>query len=141
MSFPGSEELIQSAEASLGRRLPDAYRQRLLADNGGEGEALGDRWRLYPVWDPTDRRTVARTTNHIIRENEALRSEWPEALPAGWIAVADDGGGDLLVLPAGEDRVRIWDHETGQTEPVEVSWNVDDSRDKLLSRQAPKDGA
>jgi hypothetical protein len=54
MAFPGSEELIAAAEATLGRRLPDAHRTRLIRENGGEVHAARDHWTLYPVWDRTD---------------------------------------------------------------------------------------
>jgi hypothetical protein len=124
MAFPGSEELIAAAEDALGRRLPATHRARLLADNGGEIGAIDDYWRLFPVWDPTDRRTVARTANHIVRENEALRSGWPDFAP-GLIAIADNGGGDLLVLPPDDDQVHWFDHETGAIEPVDVEWDIE----------------
>ena len=122
MSFPGSEELVAAAEAKLGRRLPEAHRTRLIEENGGEIRAAGEHWTLYPVWDPSDRKTIGRTANHILRENEALRREWPDVLPDGFIAIADNGGGDLLVLPPGGDVVRLWDHETGELSPVRVTW-------------------
>jgi SMI1/KNR4 family protein SUKH-1 len=123
MAFAGSEELVAAAEAVLGRRLPDAHRQRLIRDNGGEIEASGDRWTLYPVRDDTDRRTVARTANHIVRENEAHRRDWPDALPPGWVGIADNGTGDLLVVGPDRDDVCFWDHETGGLEPVSVAWD------------------
>jgi hypothetical protein len=106
MAFPGSEELIAAAEGLLGRRLPDAHRTRLIRENGGEVRAARDHWTLYPVWDPSTRTTMGRTANHIIRENEGLRREWPDALPEGFIAMADNSGADLLVLPPGKDDVR-----------------------------------
>lgn len=71
MAFPGSEELVAAAEARLGRRLPEAHRERLLRENGGEVRADRQTWTLYPVWDASNRKTIARTANHIIRENEA----------------------------------------------------------------------
>ena len=65
---------------------------------------------------------MGRTANHILRENEALRREWPDVLPEGCIAIADNDGGDLLVLSPTDDVVRFWDHETGAMTPVEVQW-------------------
>jgi hypothetical protein len=122
MPFPGSEALVAAAEARLGRRLPEPHRQRLIRANGGEVLAIRGVWTLYPVWDPTDRKTMGRTANHIVRENDALRADWPGRLPDGYLAIADDGGGDLLVLAPGEDEVRHWDHETGALSIVEVRW-------------------
>ena len=71
MPYPASNDLIFAAEAQLGRSLPSDHRARLGADNGGEIEARDDTWQLFPVWDPTDRRTQGRTANHIVRENAA----------------------------------------------------------------------
>ncbi len=123
MPFAGSEDLVSAAEAVLGRRLPEMHRQRLIRSNGGEIEAADEYWTLYPVWDGTDRKTVARTANHLIRENEALRREWPDVMPPGFVAIADNGGGDMLVLGPERDDVLFWDHETGRLAPVAVRWD------------------
>ena len=123
MAFPGSEDLVAAAENALGRRLPEAHRSRLIRENGGEVEAAGEIWTLYPVWDDTDRKTVARTTNHILRENLALRRDWPDVMPPGFVAIADNGGGDMLVLRPGEVDVLYWDHETGRLSRVRVHWD------------------
>ena len=115
--------MVAAAEAKLGRRLPEVHRQRLIAENDGEIRALRDWWTLFPVWDGTNRKTMGRTANHIIRENEALRKDWPDVLPDGVIAIADNGGGDLLVIAPGDDQVRFWDHETRELAPVQVRWS------------------
>jgi hypothetical protein len=121
MAFAGSEELIAQAESKLGRRLPEAHRHRLLRENGGEVSTDDFDWTLFPVWDPTDRRTVARTANHIVRQNENLRADgWG---PAESIAIADNGEGDLLVIGPDGEAVMLWDHETGQMSPVQVAWD------------------
>ena len=122
MAFPGSEALVVAAETALGRRLPAEHRARLIAENGGEVDAAEEVWTLYPVWDPTDRRTIARTANHIVRENEALRSDWPDILPPGVLAIASNNAGDLLVIEPGSDAVFVWDHETAITQPITVNW-------------------
>ena len=95
----------------------------MIRKNGGEIEAAGETWTLYPVWDNTDRKTVARTANHIIRENQALRRDWPDVMPPGFIAIADNDGGDMLVLGPDEDDVLYWDHETGELAHVAVHWD------------------
>jgi len=33
---------------------------------------------------------MGRTASHIVRENEVLRIELPDALPEGWIAIAEN---------------------------------------------------
>ena len=90
--------MVAATEARLGRLLPAEHRERLIRENGGEIETVGDTWTLFPVWDATNRKTMGRTANHIVRENEALRKDWSDILPAGVIAIADNAGGDLLVL-------------------------------------------
>jgi SMI1 / KNR4 family (SUKH-1) len=122
VAFAASEQLVAGMEGQLGRRLPEDLRQRLMRDNGGEVQAAGEAWALYPVWDPTDRKTIGRTANHIARENEAIRRDAPGALPPGYLAVADNGGGDLLVIAPGEDAIQLWDHETGVITAADVSW-------------------
>jgi hypothetical protein len=122
MAFPGSEELVAAAEITLDRKLSEQHRQRLIQENGGEVRALRDHWTLYPVWDPTNRKTMGRTANHIVRENQVLRRDWPDIWPDGYVAIADNGGGDYLVLSPGDDVVRFWDHETGELTPVDVRW-------------------
>ena len=122
MAFAGSEELVAAAEAVLGRTLPEAHRTRLIRENGGEIRAMRDTWTLFPVWDPTNRKTMGRTANHIVRENEALRRDWPDVLPERWVAIADNGAGDYLVLSPADDVVRFWDHETGELTPVQARW-------------------
>jgi len=121
MPSPVSEELLVAAEASLGRALPPQVRARLRRDNGGEIEADGDDWQLFPIWDPTDRRTVRRTANHIVRENAEAR-EW-ESFPHDAVAVAGNGTGDLLVVCKGSDEIRLWRHDSGELEAVhEIAW-------------------
>ena len=122
MAFAGSEAMVATAEERLARRLPGPHRDRLIRENGGEVTAAGDSWTLYPVWDPTDRRTMGRTASHIVRENEARRKEWPGMLPEGVVAIADNGAGDLLVIVPGDDAIRLWDHETGELSVTNVRW-------------------
>jgi SMI1 / KNR4 family (SUKH-1) len=122
MAYPGTEKSIAAAEETLGRKFSEQHRQRLLQENGGEVRALREHWTLYPVWDPTNRKTMGRTANHIIRENQGLRRDQPDIWPDGFVAIADNGGGDYLVLAPGDEVVRFWDHETGELTPVDVRW-------------------
>ncbi len=120
MLFPVEVALIHEAERQLGRKLPMDLRVRLHRENGGEVRALGDMWRLFPVFDASDRRRIARTANHIVRETQVARER--AGFPEGAIAIAEDGGGNLLIVRAGSDEVEFWDHETGESEPVVVDW-------------------
>lgn len=110
MAFPVTEDKIQAAEETLGRRLPDSLRERLLQNNGGEViDDEGNDWILHPVRDDSDRKRLARTANDIIRETESAR-EW-EDFPENAIAIANDGTGDLIVLLPDYDAFYIWSHE------------------------------
>ena len=120
MPFAVDLNLIQEAENQLGRRLPADLRVRLSRSNGGEIGVSGDSWTIFPVWDPTNRKTMIRTSNHIIRENASAR-KWP-GFPQEAIAIATNGSGDFLISRAEDDFIEIWDHETGQMEPVEIDW-------------------
>jgi hypothetical protein len=120
MPFPVEMAKIHEAERQLGRTLPMELRVRLRRENGGQIGAAGDSWQLFPVFDTGDRRRIARTANHIVRETQAAR-EWI-GFPEDAIAIAENGSGDLLILRAGSDEIESWDHETGESEAVDVNW-------------------
>jgi hypothetical protein len=122
VAFPTSRANVERAEQALGRGLPTALRERLMRDNGGEIEVGDDDgWQLHPVWDETTRRTIARTTSHIVHETQEALS-WPR-FPEGAIAIASNGTGDQLILRAGSNDIEFWDHETGECSRVTVNWN------------------
>ena len=120
MAFPTSERRLDDAERELGRRLPDELRARLLRNNGGDLRVDEEVWKLHPVWDDSDRRTTARTSNHVVHETREARlwSNFPDSA----VAIASDGSGDLLVLRANSIQVERWGHETGECAPVDVDW-------------------
>jgi SMI1 / KNR4 family (SUKH-1) len=120
MAFPVSEQRIEAAERELGRRLLPEHRARLQRNNGGEVACDDDAWQLHPVWDDSDRRTIARTTGHIVHETEEALNR--VNFPSDAIAIASDGSGNLLVVRFGSPRVERWDHETGECSPVSVDW-------------------
>ena len=120
MPFPVDIALIHEAERQLGRKLPMDLRGRLHRENGGEVRALGDMWRLFPVFDAADRRRIARTASHVVRETQVARER--VGFPDEAIVISEDGGGNLLIVRAGSDDVEFWDHETGEMEPVDVDW-------------------
>jgi hypothetical protein len=120
MPFPAVVALIHEAERQLGRKLPMDLRVRLHRKNGGEVRALGDMWRLFPVFDASDRRRIALTAKHIVSETQVARER--AGFLEGAVAIAEYGGGNLLIVRAGSDEVEFWDHETAESEPVVVDW-------------------
>jgi hypothetical protein len=85
MPFTTSETLIEFAEQSLERRLPEPLRLRLLRSNGGEGSTPDDDWILHPIRDASDRKRLVRTANDIIKETEQARQwrSFPQQLRSG----------------------------------------------------------
>ena len=128
MPFPTTLEFIVEAENHLGVQLPESFRTHLLASNGGEVDVEDDTWQVYPVFDKSDRKHIARTANHIVYETKQARS-WP-GFPVQAVAIADNGSGDKLVfLPGAPDAkqlgsaVHLWDHETRETSVVAEDFN------------------
>jgi hypothetical protein len=128
MTFPTEMKFIEAAEQDLRVDLPAAFRTRLLANNGGQIEALEGIWELNPVFDTSDSHHIARTGSHIVSETTSAR-EWP-GFPAGAVAVASDGGGNHLVfLPTADDASRlqatvfVWWHEGAELEIVAADFS------------------
>ncbi len=121
MPFPVAMARIHEAERQLGCKLPMDLRVRLYRENGGQIEAAGNSWQLFPVFDSSDRKRMTRTANHIIRETQAART-WTD-FPQDAIATAENGGCDFLILQSGSDEVEFWDHETGESKVVDVNWD------------------
>jgi SMI1/KNR4 family protein SUKH-1 len=128
MPFELPEPYLIAAEQQLGARLPPPYRAAMLASNGGEIEVEDDVWILYPIADNSDRKRIARTCNHVIRETERWR-EW-SGFPTNAIAIGENQSGDVLVLLQSGDKflpsVHVWSHETRQLDEV-----AEDFRDLL----------
>ena len=114
MAFPVEVALIHEAERQLGRKLPMDLRVRLHRDNGGDVRAAGDYWRLFPVFDRADRQRIARTANHIVLETKAARKR--PNFPQDAIAIAENGGGDYLIIRGESEVIEFWDHETGESD-------------------------
>src|SRR3989337_432491 len=99
--------MIEEEGRLLGRGLPRDLRDHLRVANGGEircsTPGWDEVWELYPVWDPTDRRTIARSTGHIATETQRLHRDLPGVFPSDAIAVGANGGGDP---PQGSHRNR-----------------------------------
>jgi hypothetical protein len=123
MPFPVETKWIDEAEEKLGIKLPRSYRDTMTPLNGGEIDAMGDAWELYPIWDKSDKKRLARTCNDIVRETEVNRC--CDGFPSDAVAIGTNGCGDQLVLlPNEQDPSRLdetvffWSHETREIEPV-----------------------
>jgi hypothetical protein len=136
MPFPLDRQWVTRTEQLLGVRFPLSFVARMMRENGGEISTDADHWFLFPFRDETDRKRLSRTTSDIIHETKSAH-EWP-GFPTGAVAIATNGGGDLLVLlpddnePAAlRPEVYWWDHETGDIEKVADDFEEvdDESRD------------
>jgi hypothetical protein len=125
MAFPTTEDRVAAAEAQLGLRLPAEYRNRLIANNGGELETADDVWQVFPVFDDTDRKRAGRSANHIVRETHQA-TKWP-GFPGGAVAVASNDTGDRLVFLPGangrlDGRLQYWNHESQECSPTALDF-------------------
>jgi SMI1-KNR4 cell-wall len=120
MPFPLAPELIHAAEQALGATLPSSYKAAMQRANGGELMVGDEVWDQYPIEDTSDRKRLARTSNHVLKETLEL-NDWA-GFPSGALAIAGNGTGDQLVLirvgPIYGDSVYAWSHETGELTKV-----------------------
>jgi cell wall assembly regulator SMI1 len=126
---------VVALEQRLGQALPPALRATLLRQNGGR---LGE-WRLHPVRDSSDRRTLKRTAEDIAHLTGLARRQ--PGFPGDAVSIAHNYSmADQLVLlpdPATgrlSDRVFRWDRTVG-VRPFAVSI---DEVGKPRRRAAPK---
>ncbi len=89
MPFDLLEQYLIAAEQRLGCRFPQSCRDAMLASNGGELEVAGEGWCLYPIADGSDRKRLARTCNHVIRETKVCQ-EW-SSFPKEAVAIGTTG--------------------------------------------------
>src|SRR5262245_33005667 len=102
MPFPVDIEHVKRAEVKLGIKLPLGYVVTMCKCNGGY-VCVGNEndWHLFPIFDDGDRTRLKRTCNDVCRETRSAK-EWPD-FPPDAVAIAANGGGDLLVLLPGDE--------------------------------------
>ena len=121
MPFPLEERFILLAEEKINGSLPHYYREKIKESNGGDIEALGDSWLLYPIADTSDKKRLKRTCNNIVTETESARKWY--GFPEDVIAVGENGRGDRLILRRQSrskfgEEIFVWDHETLEVKSV-----------------------
>lgn len=95
MAFPVEEKYIEIAEAELGVKFPDSFRNKMMKKNGGEVEVSDDSFELHPFYDTSDKKRIKRTCNSIVHETK--NSQIHYRLPTNLIVIGNNGGGDELV--------------------------------------------
>ena len=121
MAFPVDLKYIMEAEEELGVSFPALFKEKMIAENGGEAITENDNWNLYPFFDKSGKKRISRTCNHIILETKQAR-EW-DNFPVNAIAIAGNGCGDYLILLSDNNEklgeyIYLWHHETGDYEQV-----------------------
>ena len=130
MPFPVELKYIDETETKLGVRFPKDFRKGLTTLNGGEVDTTQDLWKLFPIFDTSDKNRLKRTANDIVRETASAR-DWT-GFPPEAVAIASNGLGDIaILLPSKEDDqvlqdiVFRWNHETRVTSllsPTTAIW-------------------
>jgi len=129
MAFPVNEKYILETESKMGIVFPPIYRKRILTSNGREVTIGEESWKLFPVFDVSEKKRISRSANHIVLENNKAR-EW-DGFPMNAIAIGVSELGDYLVLLIDERNTKqlmeplfAWNHETGTLEKIAES--IDD---------------
>jgi hypothetical protein len=95
--LPVSLSTIAGTEAALNVTFPAMFKTRMARSNGDCVSLDDETWFLYPFWDPTDPRTIRRTSQDIKHETrEVLQANI--GFPADGIAIAHNDAGDRLLL-------------------------------------------
>jgi hypothetical protein len=109
MAFPVEEKFIEIAEAELGIRFPESFRNKMMKLNGGYvqfsieddvGEDEVEYYELNPFYDTSDKKRIKRTCNSIVHETKTYRDQY--GLPQNLIVLANSDG-DLLVYKIEEN--------------------------------------
>ena len=67
--------------------------------NGRSVRFSDEAWFLVPFWDPTDKRTIRRTSQDIKYETAEMRKS-DVGFPEDGIAIASNSAGEWLILRA-----------------------------------------
>ncbi len=126
MPWPVSETYIDACEQTLGCKLPESYREGMMALNGGTVVCAQDEWGLHPIWDKSDKKRLKRTAMDVARETKE-QSRWT-GWPSNAICIAGNGSGDVLVFLSAngvcQPEVLRWSHETGALAEVAKDFSL-----------------
>jgi len=126
MPFPVEEQYIQETEKSLNIKLSTSFKDLMKNNNGGTIITDDDYWEIHPFFDKSDKKRLSRTCNHIFKETEKAK-DWSN-FPNNAIAIASNGGGDILVFlhenNISSDIIYLWSHESGATTKLADSFDL-----------------
>lgn len=109
MALPISQEMIARTEQVMGVIFPSVYKMHMSRQNGGYATLDGDQWRIHPIRDTTDRRSIRRSSEDVQRETKTAIEDGLGFPPDG-IAIACNDAGDILFLKREGPRAseRLW---------------------------------
>ncbi len=125
MTFSINEKYLSDAEKKIGAIFPHFYVNRIKMENGGYIKISSESWKLFPIFDSSEKKRLKRTSNDVLVETKNAR-EWKD-FPTNAIAIGGNDYGDLLILIIDvktnkmENAIFLWSHETGNVEKLSVN--------------------
>lgn len=101
MNEPASDKHIKEAEYQLNMVLPHAYRALLKQSNGC---SIGGNLLLYGTEDIAERNATWEVYQYA----------------SGYVAIGDDGGGQVLLMRLVEDEKKVWIVDAGVMDPQQA---------------------
>ncbi|MCY7501869.1 SMI1/KNR4 family protein [Bacillus pumilus] len=95
---PETDINIKKAESQLNMVLPDAYKNLLKQTNGC---SIGGDVLLYGTEDITERNATWEVQQYA----------------SGYVAIGDDGGGQVFLMRLAEDEKKVWIVDAGVMDP------------------------
>jgi hypothetical protein len=110
MTLPITLQTIAETETAMGLTFPAIFKAWMSRANGGSVEIDDEAWFLVPFWDPSDKRTIRRTSQDIKYETKEMLAA-NVGFPEDGIAIANNGGGDWLILRSRDGIVgrEVWE--------------------------------
>lgn len=130
MPFPIEEKYIIDTENILEVKFPPIFKKKMMSNNGGTldpSQSSIEFIQLYPFFDKSSRKRIARTCNHIGAETKsAIDANY--GFPTNAVSIGDDGTGNLIILMHNGNKqldefIYMWNHETGMIRKIGNSIN------------------
>lgn len=122
---------ISSLEGKLGIKLPNDYREFLLAHDGGnivdntiDLESCDVELQIRSL------HSMKGDENVLFSDLYNVQSCYEDSVPEGYFVIGDDYGGNRFIMEHSSSRVYWWDHEDDQL--VNVAENFSDLIDRII---------
>ncbi len=99
---------VELAEQKLNIKYPELIKNKMLEKNG----FYTDEFQFYCIFDAEDK---YHTFDDVVKENTNEDSGWLKYLPAGYVAIAEDGGRGCLALNTNKDgKIYYYENDSGK---------------------------